>query len=220
MAGRPAVRAMERVSSWTISPGREGLRPLGSLLAQGRLRRAARGAFRRIGDGEDVSFFDEGFEDAAHRAFAGVEALALDEDGDFGLSPHGVVVAGLAHGRDQRRRPLRPAHAAGAARERFEAPALGAFSPSVEGRQGHSDRSRRRAGVQAVLAGPFPAFEGVASVRPFATLSGAQTRRQACSLCNLSRQANNLHGGLRRLFRHTKQLRRPPPRLAPSLTCV
>ena len=79
-------------------------------------------------------------------------------DGEDGLSPHGIVVAGLAHGRDRRRRPLRPAHAA---RERFEASAFGALSPAVEGRKGHADRSRRRAGVQAVRAGLLPAFEGV-----------------------------------------------------------
>ncbi len=57
MVGRPAVRAMERVSSRTISPGREGLRPLGSLLARGRLRRAARGTFRRrSGTGKTAPF--------------------------------------------------------------------------------------------------------------------------------------------------------------------
>ena len=82
----------------------------------------------------------------------------------------GAVVKGVAGGCAPRARP-RPA------REGFEAPASGAFSPAVEGRKG---RPR-----------PPP---GRRSGRP----GGPTTCMEASVSC----------------FRHTGQLRRPPPRLS------
>ena len=154
---RSAPRETLRVSSWTISPGRLGLRPLGRGLAWGRLRRTLQcRRRRRMGTGTTRP---RATSIARMRPVVLSEttpALAVQQDGQLGLAPHRIVAAHRLDRIHQRRRPVRPAQPVRPPRAR-----LGTLRPAIEGGTRHADRLCGIGGTQSPRPGTLPADERI-----------------------------------------------------------
>jgi hypothetical protein len=117
-------------------------------------------------------------------------ALAMEQDGDLALAPHGIGVAQRLDGVGERGGPLRGTSPVRLTGDRFDP-----LIPAIEGRAADADGAGGLLGGEALRAGRVPASQGVSTDGDAAWGDRRQARRQGGAAIHCGLKAKNLPWG-------------------------